>query len=96
MIYVDSMMSTLRNRNWPYDEGCHLFCDVGELESLHEFASRIALKRDWFQHKPKSLPHYDLTKGKRWQAVMHGAIELDRTETVKRIHAWRAVAAVAT
>lgn len=88
-IYVDELMPTLRNRNWRHDQGCHLFCDVGNLNALHYFAAGMGLKLCWFQNKPGSMPHYDLTAGKRWQAVRRGAAELDREGTVKRIREWR-------
>jgi hypothetical protein len=80
MIYVDEMVPCLRNRNWPYGHSCHLFADT--LEELHRFAVAIGLRRDWFQNHPK-LPHYDLTFGKRKQAVAKGAIPVDRKKTVE-------------
>jgi len=65
---------------------CHLFPEgpaTEALEELHTFARRIGLKRSWFQAAPTgrmagSVPHYDLTAGKRAQAVAAGAIELTR------------------
>lgn len=50
---------------------CHLFADTEE--ELHELAGRIGLLRLWFQGD-----HYDLTPGRRAQAVKAGAIEVDR------------------
>lgn len=38
-------------------------------------ADRLGLKRAWFQNRT-DLPHYDLTEGKRHQAVRMGAIEV--------------------
>lgn len=91
MIRVDHMMSCLRSRRWPFDEACHLFADPGpdSLDMLHEFAGAIGLKRAWFQSKPGSMPHYDLTAGKRAAAVRAGAIETDREKTVEILRAWR-------
>jgi len=45
--------------------------------------------RCWFQNKPQSTPHYDLTAGKRAEAVRAGAVEIDRKKTVAIIRAWR-------
>ena len=38
----------------------HLMSDVS-LEELHVFATRIGIKRHWFEGVRKSHPHYDLT-----------------------------------
>jgi hypothetical protein len=39
---------------------------------LHAMASRIGLKRGWFQDDPR-LPHYDLTIKRKAAAVKAGA-----------------------
>jgi hypothetical protein len=53
----------------------HLFADT-EAE-LHEFAVRLGLRRSYFQEgKPAWFPHYDVTSGKRQQAVRLGAQEV--------------------
>lgn len=49
----------------------HMMAD--DLDELHEFAGRLGLKRAWFQDK--SIPHYDVSEGKRLQAVRMGAVE---------------------
>jgi len=79
----------MRNPRWQHDESCHLVCDPGELDQLHQFAAGIGLQRRWFQNKPNSTPHYDLTKGKRIQAVAAGATEIDRHGIVAVMKAWR-------
>lgn len=90
MIYVDPLLPCIRNARWRYDESCHLMCDpCDDLSSLHAFAASIGLKRCWFQNKPQSTPHYDLTAGMRAKAVAAGAIEIDRHKTVAIIRAWR-------
>jgi len=38
---------------------------------------KLGLRRRWFQYRPGSAPHYDLTKGKRFQAIRLGAVEID-------------------
>ena len=44
---------------------CHMLAD--SLDELHAMASKIGLKREWFQ--PKSTPHYDVSLTKRKQAL---------------------------
>lgn len=52
---------------------CHMFADTPA--ELHAMAELIGLRRGWFQAS-RLLPHYDLTEGKRWQAVRWGCVEL--------------------
>lgn len=53
----------------------HMFADT--LDELHAFATRIGLKRAWFQQPPKaSWEHYDITKGKRELALRMGAVPI--------------------
>ena len=73
-VYVDWMQPTIRNKNWPYREGCHLMADTEE--ELHDFAILLRLERNWFQPHPIH-PHYDLTFRKRRAAILNGAIEVD-------------------
>lgn len=97
-IYVDNLMSCLTNAHWRWDRVSHLYTDPGpEHEAaLHWFAYRLHLRREWFQdrgaHTPQGfgLPHYDLTPGKRAQAVHLGAVEHTREEMVARIRGYRA------
>lgn len=77
----------------------HLFADTQD--ELHQFASRLGLRRSWFQDptktgKPfKAKPgsraaqnwHYDVTEGKRRQAVALGAVEVSSHEAVAIIDA---------
>lgn len=70
---------------------CHLFTDRDDQGELHALARRIGLRRSWFQHEHKYpdapwLWHYDLTDGKRRQAVAAGAVEIE----------WRAAAEIVT
>lgn len=61
---------------------CHLVAD--DEEELHEFALRLGLRRSYFQISKLPAPdsraaqnwHYDLTAGKRAQAVRLGAVEV--------------------
>lgn len=82
-VYVDAAVWPWRGTLW-----CHLLAD--DLDELHLFARRLSLERRWFQHPPKaSSPHYDLTPGKRAQAVALGAVEIDRRTTVIKARALR-------
>ena len=77
-VYVDPLM----NHGWKLGPSCHLYAD--RLRELHEFAASIGLKRVWFQEHPR-LPHYDLTAGKRAQAVAKGAREVGREHVVEQM-----------
>lgn len=72
MIYVDSLKECTPKKGWRWTSYCHMFAD--SLEELHEFASKIGMRRNWFQDK--KLPHYDLTAKRRTVAVSLGAIEV--------------------
>lgn len=84
MICVDEIM----DYGWRLGPSCHMFDDGGDLEALHAFASKIGLKRRWFQRG--TLDHYDLTEGRRRVAVRLGAREVDRDVVVAAIRAHRA------
>jgi hypothetical protein len=57
---------------------CRLVAD--DLEELHDFARALGLKRSYFQDHPRH-PHYDVTEGKRRQAVRLGAAEISWRDT---------------
>src|SRR4051812_33264563 len=89
-VFVDAMLPCLRNARWPYDENCHLFVAAGTpLEVLHAFAAELGLRRAWFQAGDRSMPHYDLTRNKRREAVRRGAVEASRSVTVAHIRGWK-------
>ena len=71
-VYVDKIMACTPNKNWKYQYSCHLIADT--VAELHSFAACLGLKKSWFQ--AKTLPHYDLTRNKRRQAVKLGAMEM--------------------
>lgn len=71
----------------------HLTADTRE--ELHAFADRLGLRREWFQPgNPQARPgsfsaegwHYDLTVGKREQAIRLGALPVSRQELSAVIH----------
>jgi hypothetical protein len=59
----------------------HLTADTEP--ELHTFAARLRLSRSWVQTRP--VIHYDLTPGKRQQAVRLGAVETAARERFGRI-----------
>lgn len=63
---------------------CHMWADTAD--ELHAFASRLALKRAWFQDH-RLLPHYDLTGPRRLRALVLGAVECSPKEFVRRVRA---------
>jgi len=89
-VYVDELLDYsdlaaargLRHTHW-----CHLIAD--QREELHAFASRLGLRRAWFQDDPV-LWHYDITPGKRAHAVRLGARQVDYREIGRIVSARRA------
>jgi ribA/ribD-fused uncharacterized protein len=70
-VYVDNMRMPWRGMIMS-----HMTADSNE--ELHEMAIKIGMKREWFQGRPKhSIEHYDVSEGKRQQAIKLGAIEED-------------------
>lgn len=79
MIYIDKLF---RSPAFRHELWCHMTADT--LTELHAFAQHIGLKRSWFQPRPPaSTPHYDLTPGKRAQAIKNGAREVATLELIK-------------
>jgi hypothetical protein len=88
-VYCDPIAPCLPNANWRWHEASHLFAD--DLDELHAFARLLGLKRAWFQNKPGSLPHYDLTRSKWEQAQRIGVVLL--TERAVIVAKWREIKA---
>jgi hypothetical protein len=69
-VYVDDMLLEARvgriTSRWS-----HLTADTKD--ELHAFAAKLGLQRRWFQDKPRGHWHYDVTEGKRLQAIRLGA-----------------------
>ncbi len=84
-VYVDIMRVCVPNKNWRWKQCCHLLADTKK--ELHQFAKCIHLKRGWFQNK--TLPHYDLTSGKRKLAIAKGAIAISDKKLVEMIRKHR-------
>jgi hypothetical protein len=82
-VYVDDagIPASVRNGSRTHTSTwCHLTADTQE--ELHAFAAHLGLKRSYFQSgkpiggKPSPFWHYDVTAGKRAQAVRFGAVEV--------------------
>lgn len=74
-VYVDSEEILWRGKLW-----CHLAADT--LDELHAFASKLGLRRSWFQSR--GYPHYDVTVSVRQRALQLGAVDADRETIVDR------------
>ena len=64
----------------------HMVADT--LDELHAMASRVGMKREWFQ--PRSFPHYDLPEPRRAHAVELGAVEIGQRELGRFMRSRRA------
>lgn len=64
----------------------HMLADTEE--ELHAMASKIGMKRKWFQNK--STPHYDVCQATKAKALAAGALEIDRRQTADLIKKLRA------
>lgn len=79
--YPDSMISRSARRNGT--KWCHMFADTEE--ELKDFATRLGLKKQWFQKKHNPfLSHYDIVPSKRALAIKLGAIEESTKEYIVR------------
>jgi hypothetical protein len=75
---------------WEWEFGrmimCHMVADTEQ--ELDDMADKLGLRRAWKQENPRgrkhgtvgALTHYDVSKGKRTQAIKLGAIPLDDLE----------------
>jgi Protein of unknown function (DUF4031) len=74
-VYLDNWRQ--RARLGPVDDRwSHLIADTDE--ELHEFAARMGMRREWFQHKSgrPHHAHYDLPERARADALAYGAVEV--------------------
>lgn len=75
-IYVDDARIPWRGKQW-----CHMVADT--VDELHEFASRLGLRPEWFQRKTL-YPHYDVTMSVRERALKFGAVAAHKEVVVTR------------
>lgn len=89
MILVDELTVWPHARHECFRRGSAHLTTTGSIEELHAFAARIGLRRSWFQ--PRSVPHYDLSPGKREQALRAGAEFVPAREQARARIAARAI-----
>lgn len=78
-MFACPMFACKPTARWRWKTAAHLLpaaVTAGAVAALHKFALAIGLERSSFQANG-SVPHYDLTRGKRRAAVAAGAIELE-------------------
>jgi hypothetical protein len=56
------------------EDWCHLMADTSD--ELEEFRQKLRLSKSWLQHAGTKQEHYDLTPGKRYQALRMGALPM--------------------
>ena len=81
-VYVDPLFECVPRGRWRWNRSCHMWADSDE--ELHELASKIGLRREWFQ-KDARLPHYDLRPARRAAAVANGAVQVSRRKLAERL-----------
>lgn len=90
-IYVDDAFIKAKVKQHD-SRWCHMLSDQKDPEELHLFAESIGLKRAYFQAAKNYSPwwhqHYDLTEGKRKQAIAKGATEIDIYDWVEMTGNW--------
>lgn len=82
-VYVDALFDVrpeMVTGRWPYKQACHMTADTHE--ELEAMARQLRLQPQWIQHRGRPTEHYDLTPGKRAQAMRLGAREVTITESV--------------
>ena len=63
---------------------CHMWADT--LDELLVMADRIGVQRKWLQQPPKaSWIHFDISLGKKAQAITAGAVLTDRFGPVEHV-----------
>ena len=83
-VYVDGIIKWGNKGNW-----CHMVADT--IEELHFMASKIGLKKEWFQEPGKAktkVPHYDLRPSRRKLAILAGAID-SKEKLVECCRKWK-------
>jgi Protein of unknown function (DUF4031) len=86
-VYVDDAFV---DGDWgKWTGGGHLQADTAE--ALHAFAAKLGLRREWFQQRSgrPERDHYDVTRSKRDQAILLGAIPESTEDGTRRRKAFR-------
>jgi hypothetical protein len=77
-VYVERLHHVFPTASWPYDVKCRMFADT--MNELQTMARRLRLRETWLQEPDYGLPHYELPRMKRAEAIMLGAKEITREE----------------
>ncbi|SRR6266498_513944 len=88
-VYVDELRDyrqTARDKGLRWTQWAHLTADTPQ--ELHAFAAQLGLRRAWFQAHPWRW-HYDVTAGKRAQALSLGAKAITVRELGVIVHVRR-------
>ena len=64
---------------------CHMTAD--STEELVAMARKLRLRREWIQYEGTPIEHFDLTAGKRAQAVRLGVVEITWREGARQTEA---------
>lgn len=81
-IYVDDALipATVPNGSRSVtSKWSHLMCDItgpAGTRELISFAVRLGMRPAWIQYRGTAKEHFDLTEGKRWQAIRMGAVQI--------------------
>lgn len=89
-VYVDDANIAARVQNGSRthtSRWCHMTADT--TEELLTMARKLRLKDSWIQYPGTPLEHFDLTSGKRAQAVRLGVTEITWREGVAQLKAKR-------
>lgn len=78
-VYVDNAFIQADVLSIYSSRWCHMTADT--TEELKAFAKKIGLRASWIQNEGTNIEHFDLTEGKRRQAVKAGALEITWRET---------------
>lgn len=66
---------------------CHMIAD--STEELLAMADRIGVAREHIQDAGTAREHFDISKGKRAQAILFGAVEVTLRELARKVSARR-------
>lgn len=62
---------------------CHMVADTRE--ELIAMAEAIGVNPKWIQKKDTLYEHFDISKGKRAEAIRHGAVPISSRELVRKL-----------
>ncbi len=72
-VYVDDMRASYGRMIM-----CHMAAETKE--ELLEMADKIGVHRKWIQKEDTYMEHFDISLGKKAEAIKHGAIQVTRRE----------------